>query len=265
MPNSFSVPTAARSKRSDTNKGTLGGFGPLLQGWSRPRPRGWQLGVHRPIRQQQGVRLPVSIQRTDREFSPRPTEAWIEIRPRAADKSTPWQPYIYYDANYEPGTPAPVLELLADDWPAAARQAEVRGWVKFEQTPPCLTVKLADVANRLPAAGTGATLPGLPGVTFQVRMQHGEHPGEPYRVAVVERHSADSPGPGSLKVELDPPAARVVHRFDRENHLATHTFYLDDSGERDVGSHELAISPGLKIMRKGRLHGWPSRSSARRV
>ena len=135
-----------------------------------------------------------------------------------------------------------MLSLLADDWPAAARQAAVRGWVKFEQTPPCLTVKLADVANRLPSTGTGATMPGLPGVTYQVRMQHGERPGEPYRVAVVERHSVDSPGPGSLKVEIDPPAARVVHRFDRENHLATHTFYLDDSGDRDVGSYELRFT-----------------------
>ena len=80
-------------------------FGPLLQG-EQGAASGWQLGVHRPVRQQQGVRLPVSIQRTDHEFSPRPTEVWIEITPRAADKSTPWQPYIYYDANFEPGTSA---------------------------------------------------------------------------------------------------------------------------------------------------------------
>ncbi len=226
-------------------------FAPLLHG-GQGAATGWQFGVHRPIRQQAGVRIPVSIQRTDRQFSQRPAEVWVEIRPLGEDKSTNFPRYIFYDGNFEPGTPAPVLGLLAEEWPAAAKQAEVRVWTKFERTTPGWTMKLADVANKLPTTTAGHTLSGLPGVAYQVRAQRGAKPGERYRVAVVERYTDESTGPGSLKVELDPPPARIVHRYDRENHLATHTFYLDETDDQAVGAYELRFTR-LADLQRGAL------------
>jgi hypothetical protein len=58
-------------------------------------------------------------------------------------------------------------------------------------------------------------------------------------VAVIERHDGDSAGLGSLKVEIHPQPAHVVHRFDAENHLATHLFELDEPSEQAVASYEL--------------------------
>ena len=145
----------------------------------------WRMGVHRPVRDASGVRLTFSVQRTDGQFAARPADAWIEVTPKADDRRTTFPKYIFYDANYEPGTAAPVLKWLAADWPAAARAAEVRGWFKTEPTKPGWIVKLTDVADRLPQAGTGATLAGLAGYTYQVRTRRGDHAGG-YRVAVVE-------------------------------------------------------------------------------
>ncbi len=216
-------------------------FGPLVAGDSG-LDTNWRLGVHRPVRNNEGARFPISIQRTDRQFTTRPAETWIEITPVVDGKRTATTPYIYYDANFEPRTTAPVLDWFADAWPGAATQAEVRGWIKYSHTKPDWTVKLKDVANQLPANGLGASLEGLPGVSYQVRSRRGEAPGSPMRVAVIERHEDNSAGLGSLKVELYPQPAHIVHRFDQEHSLATHIFEIDQSDEQTAGNYELRFT-----------------------
>lgn len=215
-------------------------FGQLIEGQGATSI--FRLGVHRPVHEAAGVRLPFSVQRADRVFTQRPAESWIEVTPLLDEKRAAPSKYIFYDANFEPGTSVPVLNWLAGDWPAAARQAEVRGWIKFEPTKPDWTVKIGDVANKVPTVGTGASLSGLPGVSYQVRTHRGERPGSPYRVAVIERHADDSPGLGSLKVEIYPQPLHVVHRFDAENHLATHVFELDEINEQAVANYELRFT-----------------------
>jgi hypothetical protein len=213
-------------------------FGPLIDG-DRGTETVWRLGVHRPIRAAEGVRFPFSVQRADRQFAPRPIESWFEVTPILDEKRAAPAKYVFYDANCEPGTTVPVLNWLAEDWPAGAKQMEVRAWLKFEPTKPDWIVKLGQVANQLPQSGTGTALDGLPGVTYQVRTRRGDTPGSPFRVAVIERHAEDSPGLGSLKVEIYPQPAHVVHRFDAENHLATHLFELDETSEQAVATYEL--------------------------
>jgi hypothetical protein len=189
-----------------------------------------------------GVRFPFSVQRADRQFTPRPVESWIEVTPVVDDKRAAPSKYIFYDANFEPGTSVPVLNWLAEDWPTAARQAEVRGWIKYDRTKPDWVVKVGAAANQVPSAGTGATLAGLPGVTYQVRTRRGDKPGSPFRVAVIERHADDSPGLGSVKVEIYPQPVHIVHRFDAQNHLATHLFELDESNEQAIANYELRFT-----------------------
>ena len=223
-------------------------FGTLIAG-DRGPPTEWLLGVHRPIRTADGASFPISVQRADHQFSPRMAEAWIEITPRGDDPHAVSPTYIFYDANWEPGMPAPVLKLMAENWPVAAKQADVRGWLKQQRTPPDWVVKLADVVNRVPTSGSGATLAGLPGVTYQVRAQRGENPGDPYRVGVIERFADDTAGPGSLKVEIYPQPAQIQHRFDPQNHLATDTFDLDESDDKAVGTYELRFTRGDTVKR----------------
>ena len=86
----------------------------------------------------------------------------------------------------------------------------------------------------------GASLDGLSGVTHRVRTRSWPRPDSPYRVAVIERHTDESLGLGSVKIELSPKPARIsIHRFDPENHLATHIFELDDADEQAIGNYEL--------------------------
>jgi hypothetical protein len=223
-------------------------FAPLING-DRGPATDWLLGVHRPIRTAEGASFPISVQREDREFAPRMAEAWIEITPRADDPHTALPTYIFYDANWEPGMPAPVLKLTAENWPVAAKQAEMRAWLKQQPTPPDWIVKLGDIVNRVPTSGSGASLSGLSGVTYQVRAQRGEKPGDPYRVAVIERFADDSAGPGSLKVEIYPQPARIVHRFDPQNHLALDTFDLDETDDKVAATYELRFTRSETVKR----------------
>jgi hypothetical protein len=223
-------------------------FQPLIAGDRGPTTE-WLLGVHRPIRTADGASFPISVQRSDRQFAPRLAEAWVEITPHSDDPHALFPTYIFYDANWEPAMPAPVLKLSAENWPVAARQAEVRAWVKQQRTPPDWVVRLGDIVNRVPASGSGATLSGLTGVTYQVRAQRGEKPGDPYRVGVIERFADDSAGPGSLKVEIYPQPSRIQHRFDPQNHLALDTFDLDETDDKVVATYELRFTRSDTVKR----------------
>ena len=170
---------------------------------------------------------------------PRPAEAWIEIRPLESGRPSD-APYLFYDSNFEPDMPCPVLEWLATDWPAAARQAEIRASFKMTRSPET-RVSVGSLANRAPDQGSGATLEGLPGFTYQIRARRGEQGGELYRVDVVERYAADSVGVGAVKVELLPRPRRVVHRFDAPNRIAVHTFYVA-ADDRTIGTYEVVFT-----------------------
>lgn len=181
------------------------------------------LGVHRPVQRDEGVEFSVSVQRADRRFTSRPAEVWLEVTPVTRSEESRAPSYYFYDAPYEPDTPVPVLRRLAAGWPPGYREAEVRFWCKMERTP-AAAVRLEDVADVPPTTGQGLPVPGAPGIVFQVRTQRGVAPGAPFRVALIERHGADSPGVGALRVEMSPTPERVIHQFDAENRLVLHTF-----------------------------------------
>jgi Mg-chelatase subunit ChlD len=196
-------------------------------------PSGLSAYAHRPIRMTEGVRFPISLQRDDRRFTPRPAEMWIEIQPRLASSLQSGK-YIFYDVNYAPDRPVPVLEWLAEQWPSDARQAEIRIWCKPSVTPATAEVPLATVANLPPPAGDGFQLDDVPGMSYQARTLRGvDGPGS-YRIAIVERHATESAGVGSLKVELTNQPERIVRQFDLENRLVLHTFYYKALSDDDA-------------------------------
>jgi hypothetical protein len=222
-------------------------FGKLLKGL-QGSPSGYVLGAHRPIGTPQGVRFPFSFQQEQQQFMPRPAECWIAVTPLLAGGKRGPRSYVFYDVNYEPGTPAPVLNWTALDWPATARQAEIRAWSKPTRSKSAKVLSLAE-ALQPPEAGKDYTVDGQPGIRIQVHARRGSNPGDPYRVGVIERHSADSPGIDALKVELNPPADRVLHRFDAEHGLVTHIFYLGHADEAILATAELRFTTRDEIQR----------------
>ncbi|WP_010585274.1 vWA domain-containing protein [Schlesneria paludicola] len=184
-------------------------------------------GFHRPFRRGQQVTFDISIQHLQRHFVRRPTEAWIEITPivRSGQFSPPT--YVLYDTNYLPNTSVPVLRWTVNDWPAEASQAKLRVWFKFEESKPISTMTLGEALD--PVRNPDMPLDGVAGVNTRVRVRRNG----PLQVSIVERHSKESTGVGTLKIGLKSSAIpdRVRHRFDAVNRIATHLFEFTQQDE----------------------------------
>jgi hypothetical protein len=100
--------------------------------------------------------------------------------------------------------------------------------MKTSPSTPAAERPLAEVADRLPEEGAGFAVPGVSGVTYQVRTVGGG--GQPLSIGLIERHDERSAGVGSLKVTLSPAADQVVHQFDARNKIALHTFTYQPAG-----------------------------------
>lgn len=223
-------------------------FAPLVASADQ-RPTGLMVGAHRPVWMADGVKFPISVQHEDRQFTPRPAEAWIEVVPLLPDRRTLTK-YLFYDANYEPGTSAPVLSWTAESWPVAAKQAQIKVWLNSRDTAPIKTVRLDALprGNMSGAQGTGAqTIDGVSGMNYRVLIRGGTK-GESLVIGVVERLTDDNANLGDAKFEIVPPPKRVVRRFDAENRLATHMFELPGSDLRTLSEYELRITRRADIM-----------------
>jgi hypothetical protein len=200
------------------------------------------LRAHRPVRRQGSenvVAFPISLQRDTRvsHFTPRPAETWLEITPLSEDgtgQTTPQQPYVFYDTNFEPDEPVPVIVCPAigwRDWP----KAKLRFWCKFRLTEPVLRIGLRDATYR--------TLKNVPEVNgVQVRVETSEFGGV-YRVVVAEKHGAESPGASdALRIgfQTDPyfKPIRVRHEFESEAGAATHSFEFQAADRRAIERFE---------------------------
>ncbi len=176
--------------------------------------------AHQPLREKgkNSVRFPISIQIEPKtyHFTRRPLETWVEITP-ISDAASPFDPYVFYDVNYEPKTPVPVLEWTATNWPADANQARIRFWCKAEPTAAAQVVALHDLL---------AAKQSIAGVDISAKSVSN---GDAYSVLIEERHGPQSPGIEDLRIQCDAGAnkpLRVVHHFDALRHIATHSYYF---------------------------------------
>nr|MCU0872122.1 VWA domain-containing protein [Pirellulaceae bacterium] len=175
------------------------------------------LGAHLPERLGRAVRFPVSIQHADAEqFSPRPVEAWVEIRPRLADRSL-GPAYSFYDLTFEADRPVPVLSCLAPAWPENAASAAIRLWFKLSKTEPDLAVPLEQFAAQ------AVVVEAAPDVRFSLEVPRREKPEDPHQVILTERHPPGS-GLDAIKVEIRPSPGRTIHRYSFETATIRHTF-----------------------------------------
>jgi hypothetical protein len=145
---------------------------------------------------------------------------------------------VFFDANYEPDTPVPVLNCRCRDWPAAADGAELRIWCLPQAVLEAEEVPLADVANHLPPSGDGFALQRISGVVYQVRQSDPAPSGKAQQIRVVQRHE---PGTSvhAVKLDLSPRPVRCVHQFDGNLGIVLHTFEYDADQPPAVASTTL--------------------------
>ncbi len=175
------------------------------------------LGAHLPERLGRAVQFPVSIQNADAEqFSPRPVEAWVEVRPRQPDRSL-GPAYSFYDLTFDSDRPVPVSSCVAPAWPENAASAAIRLWLKMTKTEPDHSVPLERFADET------VVLKPAPDVRFSLELGRREKPEDPHQVILTERHPPGS-GLDAVKVEMWPPPERTVHRYNFETATVRHTF-----------------------------------------
>ena len=109
------------------------GIAPLLQ------PDGQEacqlIRMHQPRYAREGdLVFPVSWQSYSQKEQPSgnfvptyyPQEIWVEIQPLALDGTEVGKKFFFYDPQFQPGMPVPVINVVVKDWPTAARKARLR-------------------------------------------------------------------------------------------------------------------------------------------
>lgn len=103
--------------------------------------------VHQPERLKSGeVLLPVSWQKRCLDTTSKscflptyyPAGIWIEIQPLLSSGKIRGEKFVFYDTDFEPGQPVPMVRVLVRDWPKDATKARIRVLSipsKFSQPP----------------------------------------------------------------------------------------------------------------------------------
>ena len=193
--------------------------------------------VEAEIPQWQGrnVRFALSLQNADAaRFSPRPAEAWLNIRPNFINASKKSPDYVFDTLDFQPGRPVPVLDYLAPDWPDGAESATLQIWFKLDKTPPDKRISLADFEKL-----KQLTLSALPGVTFTCSHEKID---DRYRVNVTVKYPRDTTDIHAAKVEIDPAPAEIIRRYSPEAGIVLCTFVCDDTSSIPIDRHELHIT-----------------------
>jgi hypothetical protein len=189
--------------------------------------------VHRPSPGKNGVSFPISFQDPDSHFTPRPQQLWIEITPVSAGSEEFRQVYVFYDANYEPKMPVPMVNWNASNWPSNATAADVRIWAKYDPTPNLQTILLERVKQNTQRYAEGIAVDGVEGVKLSINMIPNREDSAGMTIQVTELHSERSKGVGSMRVGLESDGSlvpsRITRRFEPANGMAVHTFEFNAS------------------------------------
>ncbi|MBX3412486.1 MAG: hypothetical protein KF708_07350 [Pirellulales bacterium] len=191
-------------------------------------PREIFLGSHQPpARVGEERRFLISVQNQDEtKFSPRPAEVWAEITPVFKSSTQPAPTYTFFDAYFEPQRPVPVLGFEVPRWPSEAAEAEVTLWCKYTRTLPDHEVYVADVANQPGLSLDKRSIPGLPEVTFDVKVGAvGDPVDEVSEVVVTVKQSGTGRDP--VKVTMNPPPVAVQHQYFDSNRSVRHRFRFE--------------------------------------
>jgi hypothetical protein len=152
----------------------------------------------------------VSVQSDDeRRFSQRPDIIWAKVE--SIEQGDP-RSYYFFDPDFEPGLPVPMLNLRARNWTGS----------KFARVE--LNFVIDDSVMQQPWAAipkTGSSTLKPRDAVLQVKS---EIDGQGCRVVVDEQHLAASQD-FPLQIQLDPPPDRIGRTFFDSNRSARHVFY----------------------------------------
>jgi hypothetical protein len=205
------------------------------------------VGAHLPEWQGNAVRFPISIQNADAtRFSPRPAEGWVEIRPVIVGSREEQPPFVFYDLDYEPRRPVPVVSCLGANWPPKAEKAEIRMWFKMTKTAPGEVIGVLDAERQ--GGERGIAIKAMEGVTLRVHRDEAKTADSDDRLTVTEQHTGAASDLFSLKVELDPPPRRSIHTYYPEGSMIRHTFSYAQGDAEDWRNVRILITTRAKLI-----------------
>ena len=184
--------------------------------------RVWFLGAHMAHREGPTIRFPLSVQNGEADaFSPRPKAIWVEVQPVSAT-GPEGMPYTFFDMDFQPGRPVPVLDLAAQDWPANAASATIRSWIHFDDPAADLSIPLADVGP----SEKSFDVPGLPGSKITVGLLPATTRGEVLATLLEEHPLEMSDDLPVLHVSLTRGCRRALHVTARGVRRVRHEFTI---------------------------------------
>ena len=200
------------------------------------------IGTHIPRWVGDSVDFYVSVQAADAEqFSPRPKEAWVQVTPVPAS-ARPADPksYVFYDMDFEPDRPVPVLRCRVPRWPTEAKKAEIQLWCKFCNTPR-EEIAVGAFRQKKPR------LADAPEVAFELETRRSETPDAPYQVIVTERHPAGAEL-FCVKVEMEPAPAEVHRLVNPAAGIIRHKFFFEGSlSTKDVDQYVVRLTSRKRL------------------
>lgn len=166
------------------------------------------------------MRLAIESASGDRasgEFTPRPSDIWVEItgfneRSRRFGQKT----YQFSLPEFKVREPIPILRCRIADFPDKFDTTEVRAWMRFgkEMLP----------GTEIPQNKGPFTLDELPGVSFRVEQK--KLPNDRIRISVVEQYTGDRE-PGSLRVLSKPLPLQASTELFAKDRLVRREFDFD--------------------------------------
>ncbi|TWU23450.1 von Willebrand factor type A domain protein [Novipirellula galeiformis] len=222
------------------------------------------LRAHRPQRLGADAVFPVSIQSTVDPVTPRPAETCLMVTPVIRGVEDRNHRYWFYDSNFEPGQPVPLLRWKAADWPSDADAAQLRYFCKFAPTAPMETIPLQKVLDQ-PESFVSYKLPEFPSIQLQISVSDRSANHDQYLVSVIEQYYASGQGSGTqglgqLKVEFRTAQqyqpTLVTHQFDAAHGIVAHTFSFanSDAGGIERSSQSQIVLTAMSALQAGALN-----------
>jgi hypothetical protein len=217
------------------------------------------VGAHVPKWEEDAVRFDVSVQNNDAEqFSPRPAEAWIEVRPAASAGQDPAtetpsgkagrmndtsKVYHFFDLSFEPHRPVPVLSCKALDWPKDVIDAEIRLWCKLKKTPPDHELTVGQFRKQKQWKPEG-----LSDLEYFEITGSDDAPENRCRVKITEKYKSGG-DLYTVKVEMDPPPKSVTHVYNPVSGTVRHVFEYAPSEAGDVDGYRVRLTSRESLTR----------------
>jgi len=171
--------------------------------------------IHRPVSDREGVTFRVSLQDENLDFTRRPDEVWVEITPVSERGDVARPTYVFYERNFEPQMPVPVVVCRTLGWPAGASSARVQLWCKFATSVSVLSRPIAQVEKQV--GGDDESVPGVQGIRFRVAVVSADAQDGLTELRITEQHSAASPGIDALRIQLNAPVDLLPQRIERQS------------------------------------------------